>query len=76
MRLWIVMAASAALLGACAANRGLTQTRPDARPYAEAHAECWVVAMDIGGNSATYLQTRAYDSCMAQYGWADQRSLM
>ncbi len=76
MRMLIAMAAGAALLGACAANGGMTQTRPDARPYAEAHSECWTLAMNNAGNASTAPQLRAYDSCMARYGWADQRSVM
>jgi hypothetical protein len=76
MRFVIAIAAGAALLAACAENRGMTQTRPDARPFAEAHSECWATAMNIGGNSQTAAQQRAYDACMARYGWADQRSVM
>jgi hypothetical protein len=75
MRTLIAVAAGAVLLGACAANGGLTQTRPDARPYAEAHAECWAVAMNSAGFGATAAQTSAYDACMARNGWADLRSL-
>lgn len=76
MRMLIAMAAGAALLGACAANGGMTQTRPDARAYGEAHAECWAAGMNSAGNAATAAQTRAYDACMARYGWADRRSIM
>ena len=76
MRMLIAMAAGAALLGACAPNGGLTQTRPDARPFAEAHSECWSLGMNSAGNAATAAQTRTYDACMARYGWADQRSVL
>jgi hypothetical protein len=78
MRLLIAVAAGAVLLGACAADpasRGMTQTRPDARPYAEAHSECWAVSMNNAGNASTAPQVRAYDACMARYGWADRRTM-
>jgi outer membrane murein-binding lipoprotein Lpp len=64
-----------ALLAGCAANHGMTQTRPDARPHAEAHAECWERAMNIAGFGATAAQSQAYEACMARAGWADQRSI-
>jgi uncharacterized lipoprotein YajG len=78
MKLVIAIAAGAALLGACAANPGtggMTQTRPDARPYADAHSECWTVSMNNAGNAATGAQTRAYDACMGRFGWTDQRTM-
>jgi hypothetical protein len=50
--------------------------RPDARPFAASHAECWETAMNNAGNAATAAQTRAYDACMARNGWADRRSVM
>lgn len=76
MKSFLAIAACAALLGACAANGGMTQTRPDARPYGEAHAECWAVGMNSAGNAATAAQTRNYDACMTRHGWADRRSFM
>lgn len=72
----IAIAASMALLAACAENRGMTQVRPDARPFAEAHSQCWEVAMNIGGYSQTMAQQRAYDACLARNGWTDLRSVL
>jgi hypothetical protein len=74
-RIAILLAAGAVALGACAANNGMTQTRPDARPFADANAECWEVSMNIAGFGATSPQARAYESCMARNGWADRRSM-
>ncbi len=71
----LLLAAGAVALGACAANNGMTQTRPDARPFADANAECWEVSMNIAGFGATSPQARAYESCMARNGWADRRSM-
>jgi hypothetical protein len=71
-----VIAASATILTACAENRGFTQTRSDARPFGEAHEECWAQSMNLGGNAATGAQVSIYDACMARNGWADQRGIM
>lgn len=70
------IAISAAILTGCAENNGMTRTRPDARAFGDAHAECWAAAMNSAGNAATAAQTRTYDSCMARNGWADTRGIM
>ena len=77
IRILAVVAASATILAGCAGaeNRGFTQTRPDARPFGEALAECWAQAMNLGGNAATASQVSIYDACMRRYGWADQRGM-
>jgi hypothetical protein len=72
-KLMAVVATSVVLLSACAENHGRTATRPDARPFAEARAECWAESMNIAGYAASGAQTRAYDACMARNGWADLR---
>lgn len=63
-------------LNACATspNDGYTQTRADAVPYRQAHAECWSTAMNIGGMSQTAFQMNAYKQCMAERGWEDRRT--
>ncbi|HEX2113584.1 MAG TPA: hypothetical protein VHM01_04190, partial [Alphaproteobacteria bacterium] len=71
-----VIATGAAILAGCAENNGMTQTRPDARAFAEAHSECWALAMNTAGNAATAAQSRIYDACMARQGWADRRAVM
>ena len=53
-----VVATSVVLLGACAENHGLTATRPDARPFAEARAECWAESMNIAGFGASGAESR------------------
>ena len=75
-RLLAATAIVASVLAACAENNGMTRTRPDARTFGEAHAECWALAMNNAGNAATAAQSRAYDACMARHGWADARSVM
>lgn len=70
-----VIATSALVLAACAENEGMSMTRSDARPFQEAHSECWVESMNIAGFAATMPQVAAYKACMARYGWADQRTL-
>ena len=70
------MAASAVLLAACAPNNGLTQARPDAPSFGDAHAQCWETSMNIAGHAASMAQSRAYEACMTRNGWVDQRSLM
>jgi hypothetical protein len=74
MKLIAVIATSAVLLGAYAENNGLTATRPDARPFAEARSECWAESMNSAGYAATAAQARAYETCMARNGWADRRA--
>jgi hypothetical protein len=73
-RVLAATALGAAILAGWAQNNGLTQTRPDARPYADAHAECWTVAMNNAGQAATARQLQVYNTCMANNGWADKRS--
>jgi hypothetical protein len=75
-----MIAACVVMLAGCAENNGMTRTRAasgssDGRPFAEAHRECWVVAMNSAGNAQTQAQQRSYDSCMARNGWADQRGI-
>jgi hypothetical protein len=76
MRLLAAAAIAATFLTGCAENNGMTRTRADARPFDEAHSECWVVAMNNAGHAATAAQTRAYDACMARAGWADRRTIL
>ena len=68
--------ASAGLLVACAQgeSRGFTNMREEAKPFAQAHAECLVAGMNVGGFSSVP-QLRAYDACMERNGWRDQRTL-
>jgi hypothetical protein len=76
IRFLAVVAVSATILAGCAENGGFTQTRPDARPFGEAHSECWAQSMNLGGNAATGAQVSIYDACMRRNGWADQRGVM
>jgi hypothetical protein len=71
-----VITTGAVILAGCAENRGFTKMRDDARPFAEAHSDCWQTSMNIAGFAATAAQVQAYDSCMARNGWSDQRPLI
>jgi hypothetical protein len=70
---------TALLLGACTTppNRGYTQTRADATPFAEAYAACWERGMGTptAATGADVLRMSIHDACKRENGWEDRRSL-
>lgn len=75
----IAAAASGLVLAACTMSPtgGMTQMRPDAMAYDQAHAECFERSFGApgGGQGSDMAKSLAYYTCMRQQGWEDARSI-
>jgi hypothetical protein len=76
---FVSLTLAAAIMSACAmpANNGFVQSRPDARPFAEANSRCWEDAMgsNVGGSSQFGGQMSRYENCMDRAGWSRPKSM-